>query len=225
MPNRPRISGANGPRCLATLLTAWVALTAQVDAQASESDPPVPEWARQAPAQTTTTTTPSAEPDYAQPEPAAPVVVEPTVIPATYDWPRSNFRGLPPCEPGQLIPAQWSGVPYTCHPPFWDPGLEVGFHLIMGMGVGFDAADNVERNFAGGLDVSLWPTRWLGFGAEWLAQRARNTAHDLDGDDVVDRVYPNLRLHSFTGRVLVRRMYDEAARRSVGFFVQGGYAV
>lgn len=221
---------------LAILLTAWVALTSPVEAQSPESDPPVPEWARQSPTQPASQPTqPATQPTQPAAQPSAqpiiaesattPIAEEPTQIPATYDWPRSEFRGLPPCEPGQLIPAPRSGVPYTCHPPFRDPGLEVGFHLLMGMGVGYDSADNVERNFAGGLDVSLWPTRWLGFGVEWMAQRARNTAHDLDGDDVVDQVYPNLRLHSFTGRVLFRRVYDEAARRSVGMFVQGGYAV
>lgn len=210
------------------LFTLGTALTARVEAQSPESDPPVPEWARQSPS-----TEPAAtEPAYPQPiaQPAASPTLAPapalaTEMTATADWPRSNFRGLPPCEPGQLIPMERSGVPYTCHPPFRDPGLEVGLHFLMGAGVGFDAADNVERNFAGGVDLSLWPTRWLGFGAEWLVQRARNTAHDRDGDRVVDEVVPSLRLHAFTGRVLFRRVYDEAARRSVGFFVQGGYAV
>ncbi|MFK7998565.1 MAG: hypothetical protein AB8H86_03170 [Polyangiales bacterium] len=199
-------------------------LTARVEAQSgAESGPPVPEWARQSPS-----TEPATEPAATEPAaaptlaPAPPLATEMT---ATTDWPRSNFRGLPPCAPGQLIPRERSGVPYTCHPPSRDPGLEVGRHFWMGAGVGFDAADNVERNFAGGVDLSLWPARWLGFGAEWLVQRARNTAHDRDGDGVVDEVFPSLRLHAFTGRVLFRRFYDEAARRSVGFFVQGGYAV
>ncbi len=151
----------------------------------------------------------------------------PTHVPATWHWPRSAhvFRGLPPCEPGQLIPARGTGESYTCHPPFRDPGLEVQSHFHLSLGVGYDRAANVDRQFGGGFELSLWPTRWLGVGAEWLATRSRGTAHDTDGDGVVDQVFPNLRLHAFSGKVLFRHYLNEASRSSIGLQLNAGYAI
>lgn len=152
---------------------------------------------------------------------------EVTHVPATWDWPRGapTFRGLPPCEPGQLIPARGSGERYTCHPPFRNAGLEVDYHFHLHLGVGEDPADNVDRHVGGGFDLSLWPTRWFGIGAEWLATRTRGTAHDTDGDGVVDQVYPNLRLHTFSAQLRFRHYLSDADRRSIGFQLHGGYGI
>ncbi len=152
---------------------------------------------------------------------------EVTQIPATWDWPvgARQFRGLPPCEPGQLIPARGTGERYTCRPPFRNAGLEVDYHFRLHLGVGEDPNANVDRHVGGGFDLSLWPTRWLGLGAEWLATRTRGTAHDTDGDGVVDQVFPNLRLHTFSGQVRFRHYLSDADRRSIGFQLHGGYAV
>lgn len=227
-------------RLVLATLAACSFLSRPVSAQESE-DPPVPEWARTPP--------PPIEPAPAQeeaaqaeapPEAAEELVTggvegsvegveeRPRTIPATTDWPlpmrAHTFRGLPPCAPGQPIPNSGTGENYTCHPPFRDPGLEVVTHLVMGPGVGIDEA-NTDRAFTGGFDLSLFPARWFGFGAEWLAVRTRMTGHDLDADGVIDGQAPHMRLHHLTGRLLLRGYLDDSSRRSIGVFAQGGYAI
>ena len=231
------------------MLRLWLALGGVLillsSAQAQEStdsDPPVPEWARTAPApaddsrsvepEPTADPGPQVDPSEASDPaadpggPGATVQAErPRTIPATHRWPRggATFRGLPPCEPGALIPSAYTGQPYTCHPPFRDPGMEVVNHFVLAPGVGF-AGDDVDRAFAGGFDLSIFPTRGFGIGAEWLAVRMRQTGHDRDGDGLLDDQTSNLRLHHITARLLARVYTDESARRSFGFFAQGGYA-
>ncbi|MAQ15439.1 MAG: hypothetical protein CMN30_11670 [Sandaracinus sp.] len=219
-------------------------LAAPLYAQDTE-DPPVPEWARtpladqapanQAPANAPPAAAPaeaSAEVDASAASDSPAVLVErledgrPRYVPATTDWPAPGgvFRGLPPCEVGAMIPNRATGEPYTCHPPFRDPGNEVLFHLQMGPGVALDGVDT-ERSFAGGFDLSVFPFRSFGIGAEWMAIRARQTGHDLDGDGFFDVRAPHLRLHAFTGRLVFRHYLNDSNRRSIGFFAQGGYGV
>lgn len=237
---------------LVVALIACSFLPQPVWAQESE-DPPVPEWARtppppiaepepaqEEPVQDEAAQEEPAQEDAAQEEAAQDLETSgvegstievddrPRTIPATTDWPLPmrghRFRGLPPCAPGQPIPNSGTGENYTCHPPFRDPGLEVVTHLVMGPGVGIDEA-NTDRAFTGGFNLSLFPSRWFGFGAEWLAVRTRMTGHDRDGDGIIDGQAPHMRLHHFTGRLLFRGYLDESSRRSIGVFAQGGYAV